>query len=668
MQVMGVDTGASRQTTAAGETVAKVAWVDLSTGHIEETTVDLAGGGTAPFFPGGAGLALSAFLKLTGDGHLLPEPLGPDNPLVFAAGPLAGTPIPATSRMVICARSPQTGLWGESNVGGFAPAALRRAGYLGLVVTGRAPVPSLVEVAPAGVAIRPCPEVWGLDTYETYQRLGGGGARHVLAIGPAGENQVPFAAVVHDRRHVAGRTGMGAVMGSKRLKAVVVSGGGRVKVADPDGVVAVRQRLLPLFEENLPLQALSAFGTVSSFDSGVYLGTVPIQNWRRGAWDEGTVRLGAAAYQERLGEGKATCFGCPAACKREVRVADGPMAMSGPGPEYETVAALGSLLLIDDLAAVAKANELCNRMGLDTISTGGVLAAATEAVERGLFRGARRPGVGGGQPEPAADQLLDRLAWGDPPPVLDLIPRIARREGPAGQLLSGGVRRLTEGLGPDAADLAIHVKGLEIPMHDPRASHGLALGYAVSTRGACHRSHLNMNLEFGLSFFPEVGLEGPYDEKTSVGKARMMVASEDFAMVFGSAAMVCLLGGMAYSATDLVDALAAVTGRAWTTGEIMTEGRRMWLAKRALNHLMGARKADDRLPDRLTTALSDGAAAGHRPDMVTMLEEYYGLRGLDGSGRPEPATLAAAGLPGLVGELAARDRARGGGIHGIGWR
>ncbi len=671
----------------SGRATAKVAWIDLTTAHIGETSVDLAtgeevvagegvavgrgvaGGGTTPFFPGGAGLALSVFLRCTHNGSALPDPLGPANPLVFAAGPLAGTPIPATSRMVICARSPQTGLWGESNLGGFAPADLRQAGYLGLVVTGRAEQPSLVEVRPEGVSVRACPELWGLDTYETYDRftgkgsgeagVGAGGNRppSVLAIGPAGENLVPFAAVVHNRRHVAGRTGMGAVMGSKNLKAVVVwSGGGRAATVDHGALLVLRRRLLPRIEDHIPLQAIRSFGTSVNFDAAIYLGTIPVQNWRRGAWDEGLERLGAGAYQARLGDGRATCFGCPVSCKREVRVAEGPFALSGPGPEFETVAALGSLLMIDDVAAVAKANDLCNRLGLDTISTGGVVAAAIEAVERGLLgSGARRGPVGDGAAG-CEDFGWSRLTWGDPGPVLELIHRIARRRGTAGRMLGGGVRHLVEQLGPGAEDLAIHVKGLAVPMHDPRASHGQALAYAISTRGACHRSHLNQNLESGLSFYPEVGLEGPVDEKSSVGKGAMTVKSEDLSMILGSSAIVCLLGGFAYSVTDLVDSLTAATGRRWTADDVMAEGRRIWLAKRALNYLMGARKADDRLPRRFTEALKEGPAAGYRPDMATMLEEYYRLRELDESGRPSPNALAMTGLPDLARELAEVSR------------
>jgi aldehyde:ferredoxin oxidoreductase len=317
------------------------------------------------------------------------------------------------------------------------------------------------------------------------------------------------------------------------------------------------------------------------------------------------------------------------ACKRRVAVREGPFRLpEGPGPEYETVAAFGSLLLISDLEAVAKANEQCNRYGLDTISCGATIAFAAEAAERGL--------------------LESDLAWGDPGAVLRIIDAIALRRG-LGDLLAEGSERAAAALGQADADFVLAVKGLELPMHSPRAYHGLGLGYATAPRGACHNA-ANVYLEMGSVFYPEFGLDGPFVEQSSEGKAVLSARGQDYAAV-QNAACFCVLNNLVLSVSEMVQALTAVTGFAYTVEEIVRIGERLWQLKHGINCLMGATAAADRLPPRLLVPLQDGPTAGSVPDMATMLGEFYSLRDLDDNGRPSRTRLENLGLGDLANRL-----------------
>ena len=605
----------------------KLLEVDLTTGRSREIPLDPV---LARAYLGGSGLAARLYLdRLRTPPY--PEALDPANPLLIMTGPVAGHLVPGSSRFSVCARSPLTGFWGESSCGGFFAPALKAAGYDGLIVTGAAASPVYLLVENGRAEVRDAADLWGQDTYACDDALK---ARHgkqarTLIIGPAGEKLVRFAAAVHDKGHVAGRTGMGAVMGSKRLKAIVAQGQGKLTAADPPAIKRLREAVVAKQGESLAAQTFKSFGTDGSLYVGSMMGDVPMKNWLAGEWsDEALQAVDGTAMETTILTGTPTCHSCSIACKRQVAVTDGPYQVpEGPGPEYETIAAFGTLLLCDDLKALAKANELCNRLGLDTISCGATIAFATEATEAGL--------------------LASDLAWGNADAMLRLIEDIAMRRG-LGDLLAEGSRRAAERLGGVAAEMAITVKGLEVSMHSPRAYHGLGIGYATAPRGACHNA-AHVYLLMGSAFYPELGLEGPFDERSSEGKAEVSARGQDYAGVLNAASF-CMLNNMNYSVTHVVDALNAVTGFGYTVEELAALGERLWQLKHGINLLLGATAADDCLPGRLMQPLADGPAADSAPDMALMLPEFYAFRHLDAVGSPSGDRLRTSGL----GELARR--------------
>ncbi|MFZ5646070.1 MAG: aldehyde ferredoxin oxidoreductase family protein [Bacillota bacterium] len=603
----------------------KLLGVDLTAGKISIMPLEME---LAEKYIGGSGLAAAIFIRLLGKECGSIDPVGPENPLIFMTGPLTGSPLPCSGRMVACARSPLTGIWGESNAGGFFGAELKKAGFDGIIITGKSPEPVMLHIEDGRAGLQAAGDLWGKDSYEACKALKHRGK--VLAVGQAGENGVAYAGIVHDRRHIFGRTGMGAVMGSKLLKAVTAKGTGRVTPGRPEDVAALRRRLGEKLKESYIIQALSAQGTACNVDVGMMLGDVPIKNWQWGQWD-GVEKINGTAFEESLQVGRATCFACPVGCKRESRVDGGPYSMeTGPGPEYETVASFGAMCLIDSPEAIARLNDLCNRYGMDTISCGATLAFAIQCFESGRLTIIDTGGV--------------ELRWSDPGTLIELVKQIGTGAG-FGKLLGRGSGALAEKLGPESRKYLTTVKKLESPMHDPRAGHGLGLGYATSVRGACHVSSLTMHVEQGASIYPMLGLgEEAYNGQTSEGKAEMVKKTQDLGMVFGGAAIFCLLGGMVFDDADLVDAMKSVTGGDWTLDRLMECGERIWCLKRAIGNLCGITAPDDMLPEPIMTPLEEGSSAGSVPDMEMMLREYYQMRGLDDSGRVLPEKLRQLGL------------------------
>jgi aldehyde:ferredoxin oxidoreductase len=606
----------------------KLLWVDLTAGLTEVKPLNQE---YINEYLGGSGIGARLLLDLAGGEFGRLEPLSPHNPLIFMAGPLVGSGLPATGRLSACARSPLTGIYAESSVGGFLGAALKYAGLDGIVITGAAAAPCYLKITSGKVLLLPADYLWGRDTYETSDLLmaemaGERGLKATACIGPAGENLVPFACVASNKGHFLGRTGMGAVMGAKKLKGLVIAGNTAPPVFDREAVRALKKEITGKMKENLVLQSLHVYGTNSAIDMALFTGDVPIKNWTVGEWDEGINKINGPAFDAVL-TGRKTCHACPVICKREVEVKDGPFRTEqGPGPEYETVASFGTMCLIDSVEALCRLNDICNRLGLDTITVGATAAFLLEAAETGLL------------PDNSAG-----LSFGNAEAVMELVSKAAYRQG-MGSLLSAGSRELSRRLGPESIPLLTTVKGLEAPMHDPRAGHGMGLAYATGYRGACHMSDLTMGIEQGSALFPGLGLEEYYEGQTSQGKAEMVAIAQDFGGIVGGAAIFCLLGVMGYSDSDIVRALQAVTGENHTQDSLLSQGRRIWYLKRVLNNLCGIRKEDDRLPERLLQSLDSGGAAASVPDMELMLGEYYVLRDLSPRGLPGAETLRKLGL------------------------
>ncbi|MGI5838439.1 MAG: aldehyde ferredoxin oxidoreductase family protein [bacterium] len=609
-----------------GGYMGKILRVDLSGGKTDIVTVSE---DVCRQYLGGSGLGAKYLFEMTTAGT---DPLGPDNPLFFLTGPLTGTRVPLSGRHAVVAKSPLTGIWGESDSGGTWGVKLKRAGYDGIIVTGKAQSPVYLWVHEAGAEIRPAAHLWGKDTFETETAVLAETHRNagVACIGPAGEKMVLLAAIMNDGKdaRAAGRCGLGAVMGSKNLKAVAVHGTLRPPVADPELLDSLVKQIVPQIVEKT--RAMSQYGTSGGLMLAEKMGDLPIQNWRAGKWEQGAEKISGQTMAETILTGSYHCHGCVIGCGRVAKQYFPPFAgTDGGGPEYETLGMLGSAVLVDDLEAVAKANELCNRLGIDTISTGSAIAFAMEAYEYGIITADDTGGM--------------KLAWGDSAAMLRLVEMIGRQEG-IGALLGQGTRRAAAELGGLAPEFAINVKGLDFPAHDPRAYSSLAVGYATSNRGACHLQGYSYAFERGLKS-PDLGYPEPLDRFAAAEKGVLAAETQNLMCLFDSL-KVCkfiLSGGV--DVHHLAEWLNAVTGWDTTVEELLRTGERLYNLKRLYNVRCGISRKDDILPPRiLTQPRREGGAGEHLPAFGPMLDEYYRHRGWSEEGIPTPAKLRELGL------------------------
>ena len=612
----------------------KILDIDLSTGKISTTRLEA---DVVRKFIGGSGMAAKLFLERVSPDV---DPMSPENVLFLMAGPLAGTGLPGSSRFTMSCKSPLTGMWGEGAGGGtFAP-ALKRAGYDGITITGASTKPVYISIENEKVEIRDASGLWGKDVYETVDALTAGAEGknkpRILCIGPAGENLVKYAAIANGKDAFAARTGGGTVMGSKRLKAISVLGTGTVEAAFPEELKTLRKETMKKVNENIIAQSLGAMGTNMGMDVGGAIGDIPTKNYSLGDPGEIAIKVGGGVMTQQYLTRPDACESCPIGCKRVVKVDEGPFQMKeGPGPEYETAAAFGPLLMNDNMPAVLKLSEKANQYGVDSISCGASIAFAMECFEKGLI---------------TTDDLDgDSLRWGNVDDIFAMLDKIVFRRG-FGNVLAEGTRAAAKKIGKNAADFTCEVKGLDSPMHDGRALHGIGLAYAMSNRGACHLQHLDLALESNWCVYPEVGINGGYVGMSSEGKAELVCKSENLGMLT-NACIICQFNFFALSVNDLLNMMKFSTGFDYDLDELMACGERIWMLKRGLNNLMGITAADDRLPKRMMTPFQEGGAAGSLPDMERMLKEYYPLRGLDAQGRPRKEKLDRLGLADLAARL-----------------
>lgn len=568
----------------------RVLRVDLGSG--EKTDWEIEGRAYRDFL-GGSGLAAWLFFQLKG---FEADPLSPDNPLFIMNGPLSGTSLPGCSRLDVCARSPLTGIWGESSMGGHASPALKGTGYDGIVFVGASARPVYLVLTEGGAELRDASHLWGMDTFETEDALRkelGDKRVQVMSIGPAGENLVKYAAVVNERGSLAARGGMGAVMGAKNLKAVVLRGKLRPPVADEEAYKAVRRLAVDNIKRSLFAEGLNLFGTTGGVDLSSAICDTPVKNWREAQWKEGMESLSGVRMADTILVARRSCYACPIACKRVVEIREGEYAMpEGPGPEYEGVGSLGFMPRIGDMRAVVKANALCNAYGMDAISVGGTIAWAIEAFREGLIDGS----VTGGM----------ELDWGRPEQLIALIGKTARREG-FGDELAEGCRALSQRYG--GREYAIQIKGMECPMHDPRALWSMGLGYATSIRGACHNRDTNLGLEMGMDDLDEIGFPRTRPLRRE-GKAAMTIHSQAIASVCDSA-VICIFAwkGTGSTLAILRDMLNAVTGYRLGIDEMLETGNRIWYLKRAIGNLCGVTRGDDLVPRRIVEPHLEGRSS-----------------------------------------------------------
>ena len=604
----------------------KILYVDLSLGRWRDAPLDEE---AARAFVGGSGLAARIVYDMV-DGNT--DPLGPDNPLVFMTGPLVGTAMPSAGRCSVCALSPLTGIWGESNTGGFFGPELRFAGYDGIVVTGQSEQPVWLSIVDGQAQLCDASDLWGSDSYATQERVReamGKPKARVACIGQAGENQIKMAAVMNDHGRAAGRAGMGAVMGSKKLKAIGVRGKARVPLAEPDEFKGVVRQIIAALDEDMSAMSLRLAGTACYVDMALMYGDMPIRYYQQGEWENASNLSGVLMvdqYQNR----SVACYRCPIACGRETR-APSYGVDKVDGPEYETLGALGSLAMVDDLEAVIYAGHLCNVYGLDTISTGCTIALACEMSERGILG----PGDTGGL----------EIHYGDVEMIHKLIELIARREG-FGDVLAEGSATLAERFG--VPELAVTVNRLELPMHDPRAFVGMAATYALSPRGACHMEGDMYGVDTGQGPAIELGIL-PGDRFEMTAEKGAIVARHQAWRNLYNALTLCQFQNPGVE--RLLAALNAATGWGLKLDDLMTLGKRIVTLKRVLNFRRGLACADDRLPELLLQPLEEGGTEGTVPDMEVLLSGAYSEYGWDPeTGMPTPRTLEGLSLDFAVNE------------------
>jgi len=604
----------------------KILRVDLTTGSIGSYEPEKS---EREAFVGGSGLGAKILSHETG-AHT--DPLGPDNVLVFMTGPATGTAVPASGRHSVCAKSPLTGAWGEASCGGSWGTRLKRTGHDGIIVKGKAKKPVYLLITEDETKLIDASNLWGKGNHETQEILEKEyGARMTAAsIGQAGENQVRLAGIFTDGLHAraAGRCGLGAVMGSKNLKAIACVGNKKIPVFD-------EAKLKQLNKENLgrmrnALKVMTDHGTGCGLTNIEARGDLPVKNWYEGSFEEGAKKIDGVALTKQFLTGNYHCRGCPIGCGRVVKLDNGPYAsLETGGPEYETLAAFGSICLADDLRTICIANQLCNDYGLDTISTGAVIAFGMEAQEKGLLSGYDMQG---------AD-----LSWGNQEGILKAIELIAQRKG-VGDLLAEGVKRAAQTLGGLAEEFAIHVKGMEFPMHDPRCFNSIAVGYPTSNRGACHLQGYTHAFELGVTL-PEYGYPESPDRWDVEGKGKMVGILQNIMAMMDSLCMCKFMIEADITLSTVIEWLNAVTGWTMDPERFNETGERLFNQKRLYNVRNGISRKDDNLPPRmLTHARKTGGAAGHLPPYGEMLAEYYESRGWNEMGIPTQETVARLGL------------------------
>jgi aldehyde:ferredoxin oxidoreductase len=596
--------------------------INLTTQQITTESIDPQ---WAEDFIGGSGLAARILWDV-----LTPsiDPLGPENPLLFLNGPLTGLAGPSVGRFVVCSRSPATHLWAESNCGGFWGPELAFAGYDGVLIIGRAQQPTYIWINDDRVELRAAPSMWGhADTYETQNiirtELNESLAR-IMCIGLAGERLIPYSSILCDHGRVAGRTGLGAVMGSKNLKAVAVRGHGKPNIARPDQFKPLRAAAnRELKDDNVTL-GLRASGSGAAAELFQMYGEMPMGYFTRGSFI-GQENISGNVMNDTILSGVTTCHACVIACGRLVTINDGPYARSeGKGPEYETMVGFGSNLLSDDLAATTHLGQMCDRYGLDTISTSNTIGLAYLLYERGLIK--------------PADIVGLELNWGDPRPAGTLIEMIAHGHG-LGKVMSQGAKALAKHFGVE--ELAVQVNNLEVAYHDPRAMASMMLTYATSPRGACHNQSDVFLAEIGTEH-AEWNIPMLQDPLSEEGKAQIAMQHQNYRSVDNSLVL-CFFAHV--PGTTALNLLNAAVGLDWTMTDMHLAGDRIWNLKRAINNRFGLTRANDKLPKLLLEPLPDGPIAGHVPNFDRLLSEYYEVRGWDEqSGKPKREKLLELGL------------------------
>jgi len=589
---------------------------------------------------GGAGLATRYLFELTSPGI---DPLGAENVLIFMTGALTGTPSASASRYSVVAKSPQTNIWGQSNSGGFFGPALKWSGFDGVIFEGVSPEPVYLSIQNGAAELRKASHLWGLTVPDCDDQLQSeiGHPVNVACIGPGGENLVRYAAIMNNKHRAAGRTGMGAVMGSKRLKAIAVSGKRHISLHNAEGFMRVTQRQREYMDESILKIGFDTFGTNMIADMVNVRGGYPTNNWQYGTFEQ-IENVNAQAITDQILVEAVRCYACPVACGRGTEIRQGKWkGARGEGPEYETTDTMGAMCGVDDLNAITMANYRCNEYGLDTISTGATIAFAMECYQRGILKSDQTGGVA--------------LEFGNADLVVDLVEKIGKREG-IGNLLAEGTRRMAEILGSGSEHFAMQVKGLELPAYDPRAAKITGLAYVTANRGGDHMNGYIQGptfIDMPFLIVEDSTIRNPYVADPQ--DAHVLIDMENSLSVLDALGG-CKFMGVLVSADEIVDLVQAATGWDFDLDEFHRCGDRLQTMARAYCAREGLRREQDILPGRLMLdPLPDGPAQGmviERASLEKMKDAYYEMRGWDlATGIPTPAKLHELELDYLIPQL-----------------
>lgn len=583
--------------------------VNLTDGSIKKEELNL---DDALKFMGGRGLGTKIFMDEVSPNV---DPFSEENKLIYMTGPLTGTNTPTGGRFMVITKSPLTGTIACSNSGGYWGAELKFAGYDAIILEGKADKPVYINIVDDSVEILDATSLWGKVVGETttaLEELHGNKAR-VSTIGPAGENLSKMAAIMNERGRAAGRSGVGAVMGSKNLKAIVVRGSKKVNVNDPEKLKEVfKNCTIKIRENGVTGQGLPAYGTAVLVNILNEHGALPTNNFQESFFDKAEMISGEEMSEKYL-KRKDPCFRCPIACGRHVQIDDN---IEGAGPEYETLWGFGSDCGVSDLPAIMKANYWCNEYGLDTISTSATLAAAMELYQKGYIK---NEDLEGG-PE---------LKWGNAEAVIEWTKMMGQGKG-LGAKMAEGSYRLCESYG--VPELSMSVKKQEMPAYDPRGIQGIGLNYATSNRGGCHVR--------GYMISPEIlGLPQQLDRFSTEGKAGWTKIFQDFTASIDSSGL-CLFTSFAMGADDYADLVNAIVGTNLTGNDFIQIGERIWNIERQFNLKAGIDPSQDTLPKRiLEDPIAEGPSKGWVNKLSETLPEYYKVRGWTENGIPTEAKL-----------------------------
>jgi len=615
----------------------KILRVNLSAGELSTEAIDQE---WARKYLGGAGLATRYLYDEMPAGA---DPLGSDNPLIFMTGLLTGTASASASRYSVVSKSPQTGIWGQANSGGSFGPALKRSGYDGVIFEGISPRPVYLKIVAGQAELCDADHLWGKTVPETEDAIQDGSDHKftIASIGPAGENLVRYAAIMNNKHRAAGRCGLGAVMGSKRLKAIACSGKDPVRIADKDQFREAARRQIGFLDESMLKVVFDTFGTNMIADMVNVRGGYPTRNWQESVFEDIEAVNAEGIADSVFIEGVA-CFACPVTCGRRTEIREGKwQGNTGEGPEYETTNTFGAMCGISDINAITMANYLCNQYGLDTISTGSTIAFSMECFERGILTREHTHGL--------------EIKFGDADLIVELVEKIACREG-IGNLLAEGSRNMAQKLGQDSQHFAMHVKGLELPAYDPRAAKICGLGFVSANRGGDHiTSYVEAPtfIDVPLLVIEDSTIKDPFIADPA--EARVIVDLEN-ALTALDAIGCCKFMGMGLTAKDMVDLVAFATGWDFTIEEYIACGERNYNLARAFCIREGIDRQMDILPERLMQdPLPSGPAENmliERDILEEMKDAYYQFRGWDiSNGLPKPEKLVELGLEDLVPDI-----------------